>query len=102
MSLSKPGRPRHFGRALTIPESDYLGWKHGAHVYWIIDTERRHGVVHLTTRLGALDAEMPWVQVVWDDGGVISGVPQMMTDLLMRGGWQMLSPSPSTPTNGDA
>ena len=94
MSLMKPDNPRHWpppNRAEDLCEADYLGWKHGAHVWWIIDrTERRHGVVNLCARQG-VDHVSPWVDVVWDDGGVIGAVPSMMTTLCIRAGWQVLS-----------
>lgn len=104
MNMTKPDHPRHRplpNREEDLCPADYLGWVQGSHVWWIIDRiQRRHGVVNLCARQG-VEHVAPWVEVVWDDGGVIGAVPTMMTDLCMRGGWQVLSPSP-LPRNGDA
>lgn len=97
-------------RAMARNPADYLGWRDGAHVWWYVNadnwtdpsyTRKIHGVVVLTTHPSVLDEAAPWVEVHWDDGGVISGAPQMMTSLCVRAGWQILSPSPK-PKNGDA
>jgi hypothetical protein len=110
MSLTKPDKPRHYASMVRNP-ADYLGWQDGAHVWWYVDadgladpsyTRKEHGVVVLTTHPTGLDDAAPWVEVHWDDGGVVSGVPQMMTMIALRTGWQILSPSRPRPTNGDS
>ena len=100
MSLTK--RPTSHGP--YVPDT-HMGWREGSHVWWIIgtgkDVTKRHGLVSLSTRDSGLDAETPWVDILWDDGGTIGAVPRMMTDLCMRAGWQVLSPSAKQLKNGD-
>lgn len=108
MSMLKPDRPRTHGRPPMVEACDYAGWQHGSHVWWYIDANnwttpgdrKVHGVVVLCTRPTQY-GEGPWIDIVWDDGGVIGAVPTMMTTLALRAGWQILSPSPA-PRNGDA